>query len=245
MISMLIVDDNLECIKKIFNNIVREISDIKLVALGTNGNEAIEFLELYRTDVVLLDLVMPNCDGIQVIKNMIANRDMYFPNTKIIIISSYMEKIYGSDMVEYMNYIYDAMRKPIDVNRLIYNIKQIKEKNNKEKIEIYVDNTLKKFKFNVDNLSYYYLRNSIIDVIQNNYIDYNLEKDVYNKISRKYNKKNSKLIKWSIDKLIDRMYMNTSIQTLKEYFKLTDDTKPSTKFFISVIKSNYYMHNAR
>jgi DNA-binding NarL/FixJ family response regulator len=58
--------------------------NIELVGLASNGKEAIEMVERYHPDVVILDLQMPVMDGLSA-SSHIKNLD---PNTQIIAYSS-------------------------------------------------------------------------------------------------------------------------------------------------------------
>lgn len=90
MISILIIDDDLNYVKNLFNHIISQNLNIRLIGIGENGNEALNLIEYYKPDVLLLDLMMPQVNGIQVLDNMLAKKDKYFPNIKIIILSSFV-----------------------------------------------------------------------------------------------------------------------------------------------------------
>lgn len=240
MISILIIDDDLNYVKNLFNHIISQNLNIRLIGIGENGNEALNLIEYYKPDVLLLDLMMPQVNGIQVLDNMLAKKDKYFPNIKIIILSSFVEKLHKNRDKEYFNYIYDIIPKPINIDKLIYCLNQIEALNSIKKIELYVNNELNKFNFNIKNAAYKYLKDTIIEVIKSNTNVFNLERDIYFNISKKYHKNNSKIIKWSIDKLMERMYLNTDIEIICEYFNFKYDTKPSTKFFIYNIAEKYF-----
>lgn len=237
MLSILISDDHLEIVKNLFNSISQKISDIKLIGIATTGKETIDYLKVYKPDILLLDLLMPDTNGFQVLDLMTKNELDYFSKTKVIIISSYLDKLYMK--TNYSKYIYAAFSKPLNVEKIIYCINQVKEEINIKNIESYVSNELSKFNFKHSSIAYKYLKDSIIEVISDNYIDFNLENDIYRIIAMKYKKRNSKVIKWSIDKLIDRMYLNTDAKLLKYYFHVNYDKKPSAKLLIDTIKNNY------
>lgn len=162
MISILIIDDDLNYVKNLFNHIISQNLNIRLIGIGENGNEALNLIEYYKPDVLLLDLMMPQVNGIQVLDNMLAKKDKYFPNIKIIILSSFVEKLHKNRDKEYFNYIYDIIPKPINIDKLIYCLNQIEALNSIKKIELYVNNELNKFNFNIKNAAYKYLKDTII-----------------------------------------------------------------------------------
>jgi DNA-binding NarL/FixJ family response regulator len=59
--------------------------DMKLVAQATNGREAIQQFRQHRPDITLMDLQMPEMNGLQA---MVAIR-REFPDAKIIILTTY------------------------------------------------------------------------------------------------------------------------------------------------------------
>ena len=64
MISVLVVDDT-QLIRERLSAILSESSDVVVVAEASNGWEAIERARRYQPDVVLLDISMPQLNGLQ------------------------------------------------------------------------------------------------------------------------------------------------------------------------------------
>ena len=87
------------------------------------------------------------------------------------------------------------------------------------------------FKFHRNCMSYEYLIDAIILVYEDNKYLKNFKILLYVDIAKKYHKKPENIL-WSISKLVNTMYMNTDEKTIKQYFKLYYDEKPSTKAFI-------------
>ena len=82
MKKILIVDDSMFT-RNIHKQIISEISDCQIFEAG-NGAEAMTAYDEYQPDVVLMDLLMPDMDGLEVAEQIIA-RDS---KAKIIICST-------------------------------------------------------------------------------------------------------------------------------------------------------------
>ncbi|MGE5613798.1 MAG: sporulation transcription factor Spo0A [Bacillota bacterium] len=69
MISVLVVDDNTK-----FCDMLREYidrtGDMKVAGFAENGAKAIETIKILKPDVVILDIIMPEIDGIGVLEKM-------------------------------------------------------------------------------------------------------------------------------------------------------------------------------
>jgi DNA-binding NarL/FixJ family response regulator len=84
LIRILTVDDH-PLLRKGIAALVNGEPDLKLVAEASNGNEAIEAFRTHRPDVTLMDLQMPEMDGIDAIGCI--RRE--FPEARIIVLTTY------------------------------------------------------------------------------------------------------------------------------------------------------------
>lgn len=85
MIKTLIVDDNLQYTKSIINNIISKIDNMRIEYVCTNGKEALDIVTKKTVDLILLDLKMPEINGLQVIEKLKKLNMIKFP--RIIVIS--------------------------------------------------------------------------------------------------------------------------------------------------------------
>ena len=83
-IRVLTVDDH-ALLRHGIESLVNAEADMELVAQASTGREAIEQFKLHRPDVTLMDLQMPDMNGIEA---MIAIRSE-FPNARIIVLTTY------------------------------------------------------------------------------------------------------------------------------------------------------------
>ena len=83
MTNVLIVDDHqivIDGLKLLLSN----IPDIKIIGTANSGSEALGFLEHNAVELVLLDLYMPEMNGIEVCESMIQK----FPDLKILALTT-------------------------------------------------------------------------------------------------------------------------------------------------------------
>jgi DNA-binding NarL/FixJ family response regulator len=84
VIRVLCVDDH-PLVRKGIASILATEKDVKLVAEGANGREAVMLFEKHRPDVTLMDLRMPEMDGIGAVMQI----RRQFPEARIIALTSY------------------------------------------------------------------------------------------------------------------------------------------------------------
>ena len=83
-IRILVVDDH-PVVREGVDALVRRQADIRIVAQATNGREGIEQFRAHRPDVTLMDLQMPEMNGLDA---LIALRGE-FPEARIIVLTTY------------------------------------------------------------------------------------------------------------------------------------------------------------
>ena len=105
-IRVLCVDDH-PLVRKGIASILANEADMQLVAEAGDGREALEAFRLHRPDVTLMDLRMPQVDGIEAIK-LIRRED---PEARIIALTSYDgdQEIYRSLEAGVRGYILKEM----------------------------------------------------------------------------------------------------------------------------------------
>jgi len=80
---MLVDDSHLDLIK--MTEMLDSTTDFKITATAKNGFEALSILKNHHFEVILLDLFMPKCDGLEFLKQSFMND--YLINTQVIVLS--------------------------------------------------------------------------------------------------------------------------------------------------------------
>lgn len=126
-IRVIIVDDH-ELTRFSLKILLSKQKDIQLVALASNGQQALTLCQQYHPDVVLLDLQMPVMNGFVTAEHI----KQIAHNIQIIAYSSYIESNHPENYPEYPN-IDVFCPKEIDTNQLI---ELIHQSGNKSSLEL-------------------------------------------------------------------------------------------------------------
>lgn len=86
-IRILIADDH-DVVLRGLEFYLKTHKDLEIVGTARNGRQALEQVSALRPDVVLMDLVMPEMDGIQATAEI---RRLH-PETKVLVLTSFMEQ---------------------------------------------------------------------------------------------------------------------------------------------------------
>lgn len=104
--TVLIVDDAI-FMRIIMKKMIDLDGRCQVVGEAVNGYEAIELAKTLQPDIMTMDIVMPECDGVSAIKKILE----VSPNTKIIMVSSVGNYKIVQESIE--QGAYDYLVKPI------------------------------------------------------------------------------------------------------------------------------------
>ena len=83
-IRIIVVDDQ-AVVRQGFVSLISTVADMRVIAQGTNGREAVALYREHRPDVVLMDLRMPEMGGVEAISAI--RRE--FSDAKVIVLTTY------------------------------------------------------------------------------------------------------------------------------------------------------------
>ncbi|REJ12758.1 MAG: two-component system response regulator [Paenibacillaceae bacterium] len=94
--NLMIVEDEIRILNSLAHNIEWNRHGIEVVALAENGREALEMMERRKPDIVLLDIEMPEMDGLTLAETMLGRE----PQIRIVILSGHDDFAYAQRAVE-------------------------------------------------------------------------------------------------------------------------------------------------
>lgn len=94
IIKIIIVDDHI-IFRKGLNTILNEINEIKVVGEASDGIDLLEKLKTMDVDIILMDIKMPNMDGISATEKVLQK----YPATKVIALTMHEEIGYFNKMI--------------------------------------------------------------------------------------------------------------------------------------------------
>ena len=250
--KILLADDNKE-----FCDLLEEFfstqEDLEVVGKAHNGLEVLEKVQELNPDVVVLDIIMPNLDGLGVIEKL-TNFDK---KPRIIVLSAV-----GQDKITQRAINLGAdyyVVKPFDLKILVERIreldagsvvqKSIKSTNtqtSKRKdtnLEMEITNIIHEIGIPAHIKGYFYLREAIAMVVNDVELLGAVTKVLYPTIAKKYNTTPSR-VERAIRHAIEVAWNRGCVETINSLFGYTvqkDKGKPTNSEFIAMISDKIRM----
>ena len=92
-VQILIVDDH-KLMREGLSSLLGQQPDIQVVAHAVNGREAVQLSERHSPDVVVMDVSMPDLNGIDATRQILSRR----PKTKVIALSMHSDRQFIAEM---------------------------------------------------------------------------------------------------------------------------------------------------
>jgi len=234
MVNLLVVDDNFYYSKNLINIIASQNPKVRLCNFCTDGKDVLDLLsnQQYDIDIILLDLKLPNYNGIDILDYIEKNKIEKYKDS-IIIVSGEMELMLK---VRKNPYLYTSINKTSGFDRILRELNDLVEMKEQEKnsIEYKIHNELNKLHYNFSYIGTKYLAEALLIYNNSDFININLEKDIYPIIAKKY-KKSVNNIKTNIINATALMYYDCKEEILEHYFGIVAGEKPTPKMIIATI----------
>ena len=96
MIRVLVADDQF-VVREGIKILLEPMKEIKIVGFAENGREVLELVQKEAPDIVLLDIEMPDIDGLTLTKQIASD----FPAIKVIILSTHLRTEYVTKALDF------------------------------------------------------------------------------------------------------------------------------------------------
>lgn len=249
--KILLADDNKE-----FCDLLEEFfstqEDLEVVGKAHNGLEVLEKIQELNPDVVVLDIIMPNLDGLGVIEKL-ANFDR---KPKIIVLSAVgQDKITQKALNLGADYY---VVKPFDLKILAERIRELDGKTalqksvkstnpqtskRRDNLEMEITNIIHEIGIPAHIKGYFYLREAIAMVVNDVELLGAVTKVLYPTIAKKYNTTPSR-VERAIRHAIEVAWNRGCVETINNLFGYTvqkDKGKPTNSEFIAMISDKIRM----
>lgn len=251
MVKIAIADDN-EKMLNIMGKVLAEQNDFEVVGMATNGLEIINIIKDKQPDIVLLDIIMPQIDGLTVMEKVKTDKDVTKESTFIVISAVGRESV--TEDAFNMGATYYIM-KPFDNQMLINRIRYVKSNKkllDNKRAALVTDNSEavsdRSLEADITEIihdigipahikGYQYLRDSIMLSVKDNDVINSITKILYPTIAKKYQTTSSR-VERAIRHAIEVAWNRGNTDTLNGLFGYTISNgkgKPTNSEFIALI----------
>jgi two-component system response regulator (stage 0 sporulation protein A) len=248
VINLLLADDNIEFVE-FLQGVLNNEQDIKVKGIAKDGYEALEMIETLKPDVVILDIIMPNLDGIGVLEKLAAlhgkarpivimlssiGKDSFIQKTISLGADYYMVKPANAEsLISRIRQIYGEK----DTSYLKSTAKIVGEKKNKpiddDNLELEVSNFLKGIGIPIHMTGYQYLREALIRVLTSKgKMLRSVTKTLYPQISERFNTSPEK-VERSIRNSIENAWVKGNKEYIEDVFGHNLKGRPTNSEFIA------------
>lgn len=255
-IKILIADDNKE-FSSILSQYLKEQKDFEIVGIANDGLEAVEGVEAYKPDVLVLDIIMPHLDGLGVLERINTMALASHTNIpKVIVLSAV-----GQDKITQRAINLGAeyyVVKPFDMDifskriRQMFTLGSVEQEfrrtpsmvmpetnsfSNANTLEAEITNIIHEIGVPAHIKGYLYLREAIQMVVKDIELLSAVTKELYPSIAKKFNTTASR-VERAIRHAIEVAWSRGQVETINRIFGYTvhnDKGKPTNSEFIAMV----------
>jgi len=252
-LRVLLADDNKELIT-VLSEYISLQDDMEVIEVASNGNEVLNTLRTREIDILLLDVVMPDLDGVSVLEELKDNASLYKRPRHIIMFTAFnQEKIMMRAAELGASYF---IMKPFEINKIVKIIRDINSRYDSVETEKSMSNMFtsrpaqKEFDLEseITNIlhemgvpahikGYLYLRESINMVYNDIELLGSITKVLYPDVAKKY-KTTASRVERAIRHAIEVAWNRGNIEAISNIFGYTvsvTKSKPTNSEFIAMI----------
>jgi sporulation transcription factor Spo0A len=259
-IKIIVADDNQNFCKLLQDNLQSQ-EDFNIVGVAYNGLDAWELIQTQEPDLIIIDLIMPNLDGLGVLEHINSRTTMRRP--KIIMQTAFgQEALTQQAMSLGVDYF---ILKPFDLNVLNKRIRSLTQTQTQtqipsaasaqfstatpvvrtvgkgENLSVDVTAIMHQIGIPAHVKGYQYIREAILMVIEDVSLLGAVTKELYPEIAKKYNTGPSR-VERGIRHAIELAWERGQIDTLKRIFGYSMNVelqKPTNSEFIALLADNF------
>ncbi|MDE5715034.1 MAG: sporulation transcription factor Spo0A [Anaeroplasmataceae bacterium] len=248
MTKIIIADDNKELLCMI-SEFLKMQPNMEVVQTFSGGKDLLEYLETNTADILLLDIFMPDLDGVNTLAELRDNPKYKRPEKIIVLTAFSTEALMARTSSLGADYF---ILKPVDLNNLYktivglmseklakgatYNLKE-KIKNTNEDLDTEITELLHEIGVPAHIKGYLYLREAITMVYNNVEVLGGITKVLYPSIALKY-KTTSSRVERAIRHSIEVAWNRGNVDAISQIFAYTisyNKSKPTNSEFIAMI----------
>jgi len=255
-IKVIIADDNRN-LCQMLRNYLQGQEDLSIVGVANNGLEAMELIQTQEPDVIILDLVMPNLDGLGVLDRINARTTMTRP--KVIMLTAFgQESLTHQAMALGVDYF---ILKPFDLDIITKRIRSLTQDTltgapaqyassvspimttvgSKHDLVSEVTNIMHQIGIPAHVKGYQYIREAILMVVEDVSLLGAVTKELYPSIAKKFDSAPSR-VERGIRHAIELAWERGQTDTLKKIFGYSmniERQKPTNSEFVALLADKF------
>lgn len=235
-VKLMVVDDNRE-----FCNLVRDYAqmrdEIEFCGAALDGISALQFIREIKPDVILLDNVMPDMDGLGVLKHLQSFESRLRP--KVVMITASPTEVYMRETYKLGAHYVMSRKSDIDamIDRCLMAVSNSVDEEEYKTEEEMITSAICSVGVPANVKGYPFLRTSISMVIRDQKMVYGITKQLYPAVAKKHDSTPGN-VERNIRSAIEIAWKRGDREAFSQLFNMTMDfngPKPTNSEFIAMI----------
>lgn len=251
-IRVVVLDDNMG-IREILKDYVNMQDDMEVVGVAGDGVTGLEVIKATCPDVVIMDMIMPQLDGLGVLEHL--NTGSLQPSPSVICLSAVGQEDLIRKAIELGAKYY--MVKPFDLAMMVKRIREVVRKIEPAKVNAASVVKSENLEERISSIfltigipahikGYHFLREAIKMVVENSELINHITKELYPGIAKKFNTTPSK-VERAIRHAIDVAWSRGKVENINKlfgYVVYSKNEKPTNGEFIALVADKLSMERS-